>query len=422
MRLTKKYNCTHIPIEQRTTLYTRVTASEIFDANEILIEDLLTRKRWESFKNNFFSKANEPSLTKEIDRLDEYIKELPSRLDSDIKELENTEEFYKIEPIIEKIKLSLESFSCEDCKPFKDICKIDKKQNHESVQEGMCMERFTHHFNEIKSIVMTFYRDLAKTKNKNKILFSTSFNSKDTLHDLDVDVHANAQTIIRDDNKKTVSEVELRFLISKFDWNTYCSIPYMITHELVCHAFQDIFDGSSPRKLPSEYCYFTEGFVDRAALEILTASLDRKGMGKDFRLPPEDQPYSRAISRRAFALHDARRKRSRGLVFQGRNQGAQAFERLAKYLGGYHRNGSPNWQKAIAATLSLNAKQLSFDDRAMVQSIVHAVLLRPNSPAAAELLGLIRDLVDEGVKGVDAFIKGLRSLRDDNSGPSPVAA
>lgn len=410
----RKFKPTHVPLEQRTTLNARLIASEIFDANEILIEDNLTKSRWENFKNSYFSKANEPSVTKEIEFLDQYLKLLPERINGELEDLKQTEEFHKLEYIVEGLFQDLTDFSCLNCGAVNEICNINKNQKHELVKDGICLERFSDIFVQFESLARAVYSkeiDLDEKHLNNQVVFSTSFNSSDDVHDLDVDVYAVGSTIVRDENKKIVSEIVLTFLVPKFDWNTYCSLPYIVAHEIFCHAFQGVVGGKGKREETPEKCSFTEGLMDRAVLEILISAIGRKGLVKDFALPRGDVKYSAAISRRAWSFHEARRKRHRGTLFQVRNFGAQAIERLAKYLGGYAKGGSPDWDNAIRAVLSLNVRRLSFEDRNMVSTLVHSLLLRPESPAAAELLGLFRELAIDGVKGVEVFLEGLRALK-----------
>lgn len=415
----RKFKPTHVPLEQRTTLNARLMASEIFDANEIIIEDKLTKSRWENFKNSYLAKANEPSFSKKIRYLDEFLKKLPKRFNGEVKELSFTDEFYKIESMISQLFEELRDFSCENCNAVDKVCEIDENQKHDAIKDGICLERFHDIFNSFEKLARDFYSIsccIDKNKINNEVIFSTSFNSRDDIHDFDVDVYANGKTIVRDEDKKIVSEVMLQFLVTKFDWNTYCSLPYIVAHELFCHAFQGIINDDKKREETPSKCAFTEGFVDRAVLEILISAVNRKGLVQDFKLPPGDVKYSASISRRTWSFHEARRERHRGILFQLRNYGAQAIERLAKYLGGYAKGGSPDWDNAIRATLSLNAKRLSFEDRNMVSTLVHTALLRPESPAAAELLGLFKELAIDGVKGVDVFLEELRSLKERSLG------
>jgi hypothetical protein len=72
------------------------------------------------------------------------------------------------------------------------------------------------------------------------------------------------------------SRITLEFDGSFFDWHALLAVPWVITHELVCHAFQGRCD--KVRRSCSSDCPFYEGWMDEVASKLLDAIVLRHSL------------------------------------------------------------------------------------------------------------------------------------------------
>jgi hypothetical protein len=52
-----------------------------------------------------------------------------------------------------------------------------------------------------------------------------------------------------------------------FDWTALCALPYLLTHEVICHAYQDLHH--CERSSADEKCLWSEGWMDRLAYMLV---------------------------------------------------------------------------------------------------------------------------------------------------------
>jgi hypothetical protein len=68
-----------------------------------------------------------------------------------------------------------------------------------------------------------------------------------------------------DDRHVTSSIVRLGFRDDSFDWLSACQLPYILAHELLCHAFQGIgstYYEECSRSMVDTTCAWSEGWMD----------------------------------------------------------------------------------------------------------------------------------------------------------------
>jgi hypothetical protein len=68
------------------------------------------------------------------------------------------------------------------------------------------------------------------------------------------------------------SDVSLTFTTARLNWNSILAIPWLLTHELVCHAFQGKSHPNTPRYCEVD-CPFYEGWMDEVAFRLLQGNL-----------------------------------------------------------------------------------------------------------------------------------------------------
>jgi hypothetical protein len=75
-----------------------------------------------------------------------------------------------------------------------------------------------------------------------------------------------------DDDAELTSWVILSFKEKSLHFRTICALPYMLAHEMVCHAFQTLHQGK--RETPDGKCLWSEAWMDRFAYELTQSWLD----------------------------------------------------------------------------------------------------------------------------------------------------
>ena len=72
-----------------------------------------------------------------------------------------------------------------------------------------------------------------------------------------------------------ISITRLTFQDDAFDWSSLCQLPYVLSHELLCHAYQGIATSrNEPRLVVDRACAWTEGWMDVLALWTAQRWLD----------------------------------------------------------------------------------------------------------------------------------------------------
>ena len=158
--------------------------------------------------------------------------------------------------------------------------------------------------------------------------------------------------------------VELALPVDDFDDTYYLRLPYYIFHEVCVHS-PESWAAQQKRQAANERCAFGEGFVDAAAVRILTRALEG---GKI--LPPSQRPYvERFMSEAEKAQHlradlgagdrSSTKDRDKGAqdAVSARDQGMLLFKRLAR------REDRQAADEAIGIALCVNVLPLEPDER-----------------------------------------------------------
>lgn len=60
----------------------------------------------------------------------------------------------------------------------------------------------------------------------------------------------------------------MKLFVGGFDWDTYCAVPYVLFHECICHAYQNLYPGNRERG-PIGEDGFLDGWMDWIAFKVL---------------------------------------------------------------------------------------------------------------------------------------------------------
>jgi hypothetical protein len=100
--------------------------------------------------------------------------------------------------------------------------------------------------------------------------------TEETHRDQDADLYAQFNVSgfceVEQQDPALTSFVVLCFKANAFNLATMCSLPYILAHEVVCHAYQTLREGR--REIPDGKCLWSEAWMDRFAYELTERWLD----------------------------------------------------------------------------------------------------------------------------------------------------
>ena len=166
-----------------------------------------------------------------------------------------------------------------------------------------------------------------------------------------LDASAITGTCRVDDGDRQTSIVGLGLRDDAVGWDSLCQLPYVLMHELLCHAFQGLV--GQGRRAASTGCGWSEGWMDALAVRLLAFWLEGEVEGAPRWFLEEPHVVLRAGSR----LHDRRREPQSGLqptdLSQRRAMHAAAY-RLERMLRGDNIRGGHALVRLVNFSLRLN--------------------------------------------------------------------
>jgi hypothetical protein len=224
---------------------------------------------------------------------------------------------------------------------------------------ALCWETFSELFKFVVQIAQKAYGEIlhANQKEQLKLTLQTRVTTESGF---------GARTLFPDDDApgKRTAIVELTLPVEDFDDGHYLRLPYYMFHEVCVHA-PERWTAPHKRQPTNERCAFGEGFVDAAAVRILTRALECGGS-----CTAADEPYfehfmnaaEKAQHQRAdldSALRSSSKQRDKAYqeASDARNRGMLLFKRLAK------REDRQLADEAIRIALCVNLLPLEPDER-----------------------------------------------------------
>lgn len=148
-----------------------------------------------------------------------------------------------------------------------------------------------------------------------------------------------------------VSIVGLGFRDDAVDWVSLCQLPYVLMHELVCHAYQGLV--GSGRRAASTGCGWSEGWMDALAFRFTEAWL--KDASEN--LPDWLLESKSSVLQACATLHSRRRKPQSNLRPVDLNQRIalwEAVESLERAFRGKGRREAFGISRLLSFSLRLN--------------------------------------------------------------------
>ena len=182
-------------------------------------------------------------------------------------------------------------------------------------------------------------------------------------------------------------KVGLHIVSERFQWQQFNLLPYILMHEILCHAYQNLEDAD--RRLDDDpQDPWSEGWMDTLAYELALEWLRNNPKS-----PFQNEPELREAERQTQALHHARYTRHTGAAGTARPaDGRAAYERVAScYLPRYA--AMPVSERPVTKfSLRLNAMQLSPQQRLKTLIRLEALAKKtPQKEAQSRLRALVGD-------------------------------
>jgi hypothetical protein len=285
---------------------------------------------------------------------------------------------------LQVLELLLSRQECSECATGND---------GPSTSHGLCSSGFGDLFGIVERQASSLYRDLGAPgglANLPAVTYETWRVSMPPAMVVDFGVVAST----RIDGPPGSSVVSLKLNEKHFSDPSLYQLPYIIFHELTCHAFQGVRGGV--RENADNACTWTEGWMDAFAFELAVkwAANDTKQSdqwlpegGKDAAEHMRDYQKARYKPTSQLSEWDAMSLRA----------AREAFLTLASLLDGKAPGaGGSSHREIWMFSIRLNAHNISLEDRDALGSILSQILYRPKvAPAVSEAIGICREFLYE---------------------------
>jgi hypothetical protein len=259
----------HLDLSQRMAFAARMSIAIELEARPLQAGDRNAIKTQDLIRRSLVSEA-------------ELLQTGPPRLDEALKKLAGLAKtrsvhgqgvaFDDLRARLIRLSDDLAQVSCRKCaRSEAGICKGDPAHDQLTVStRGHCIAKLRDLVRCVDEQARRIYAEAADQMPT--VDLSTATTHEDKENGLFRQFNIGAQCEVQSDSKLT-SIVTLIIKESHFDWNVLCLLPYIVAHEVVCHAFQDLHSGK--RAGADEKCVWSEGWMDRFAYVLTLHWLDK---------------------------------------------------------------------------------------------------------------------------------------------------
>jgi hypothetical protein len=213
------------------------------------------------------------------------------------------------------------------------------------------------------------------------------------------------------DDGGLIAITRLTFKDDAFDWPSLCQVPYVLCHELLCHAYQATATSRpEPRVVADKACAWTEGWMDVLAMRAVEKWLDERA-----------NEHPKWIATALGSLRSQFVERHQGRVRPQANlTGLERFQRIEarekfddldaelRKFDGNENGASGVGSRTYAFSLALNALGLSQTKR---QALLDSLCLALDAAVGDKRDVLIRAIVEFAQKPeLSTFERALTSL------------
>ncbi len=291
-----------------------------------------------------------------------------------------------------KIECRACAAACERSVGKQHICNgRDRASDHKTVEfAGHCIEPLKQLESEVRGWVTDLVRRHAASLLPPEMKLATTHRHLDVDSDLVGHFSIGGWHEVADDQDGPASIIGLDIKEAAFDWSVLCTIPYVLTHELLCHGFQGLItrSGRSRRIGSPPECAWSEGWMDRLAYELARFwTVERHGV------LPSWLDERTSIDDAAGSLHAARYRCStlakRTLI----NERRAARNDFDAFRAAWGSRAPVDEHPATEFSLCFNLQELNFDMRHSALMGIRSMLVQGGFKRE-KLLGVCRDFLE----------------------------
>jgi hypothetical protein len=348
------------------------------------------------------------TLVAAADRLDED----GGRLDKALKALSSVAEtesvrgegaaFDDLRERMLKLSRRLARINCKRCVgSIERICCGDPAKDEVNLFGGECLAVLNDLLACIVSQAQLIYADAASRFPLIKL--STENTHRDQDQDLFREFNISGFCDVIDDEALT-TYVVLAFKAGTFDWSAMCGVPYVLAHEVVCHAFQNL---AGRRRAADGKCLWSEAWMDRFAFELTRHWLLHPPRG----FPKWLLADALEVEEQASAIHKFRYVPRGTLKEPEANELKGARDAFHLLRQNWSMKASLPRHRVARFSARLNASDAVNDDREEVVILLGSLLGQRAEPIRAEVaLQHCSDFMASG--SVLELLENLKRIRD----------
>jgi hypothetical protein len=284
----------HLDLEQLTPFAARYLISK-----EVLRSRVRSQRERDvlaSIRQSADVMPDDSGLQEHFSYLVEYIKTQRARFAKEI-----SQEF---DEALKRIVAVLPEHDCDDCCQVVEYCtrgaptfaNVDRKHG------GRCIAPVKSLFRQLQFWLEALVQELPGSGRHTKMMvkFSTInwnfYDERQIVQKFSVGGYA---TSYKSDGAHA-TRISLAVRDKSFQWEQFCMLPYVLLHEILCHAFQSL-DNPDTRENAHAADAWSEGWMDRLAFHLAGEWLQRRQ--HRFRLTPSELEDAK---QQIWRLHDFR--------------------------------------------------------------------------------------------------------------------
>ena len=297
----------------------------------------------------------------------------------------------ELEESLDGLIKSLSTHSCRDC-AAKPKCRHGEETYLFVKDGGNCIAPLKDLFKVLCDWVDGLWQDLPRSADLHSlpVVFATTGRSFNHDQPIIQKFHVSGYARSLRDAKGYYTKVGLEVRERSFGWRQYSLLPYLLLHEILCHAFQSLDNPPiRPDADPSDA--WSEGWMDTLAYKLALEWLNKHDKTA-FMRPGEYRDAERQI----IDLHNARYSDEpcpAGILKPA--DGRKAFYAVLDSYSEQIQQLRPTRHPLTRFSLRLNAMTMPMERR--VGSLVKLHHLADNDPAALhKMIGEFNAAVDDG--------------------------
>lgn len=352
----------HCPLPFRGALVVQLLFSRAIDVSPTLPRDPQLIARLGQIRSELKNLAILYTTTGDLDRLDDLLEECSRRIKKYNEELDPS----GMKPLLDRLKNFIRdasNISCDVCAGSSErICR-PTTEYREVVDQGHCLSLVREIYTLVENHVRKKYIAICESADHQpEIRLSVGYRQESPRGTLVEEFHIEGETSLN--RRRESADVTITLKLHDCGWNALLLLPYVIAHELTCHAFQSCAPGSGPRENAGKCCPWSEGWMDALAGDEVNAMLT----GLSPVLPSWLRLSLAQVTTKTAAYRNARcsaRPDVTEKVAESRRFGADGYDSLRQAFAMKQGLGKAEAAKACVdgVSLRLNAERMNRTER-----------------------------------------------------------